>query len=160
MEEGKRKQARKKPCMNTSQFNWFQSKVSCCHNLLLNHLIIQNLLQLQKSEFCALLVKLILKNKLESCSSSPSLKVFTLWGCWDVLGRVSYLPVFSADFNREYWKRNSKFDPLTMKKRQTNLLENNFGLFWSGKEFEAELSFISFAKIKCISYHLIYGGLF
>lgn len=46
-----------------------------------------------------------------------------------------------------------------------NLLEKKFGLFWSGKEFKAELSFISFAIIKsmvleCISYHLIYGRLF
>lgn len=153
--------------MNTAQLYWFQGKISCCHNLLLNHFIIQNLFQLQKYEFCTLSVKLILKNTLESCSSLPSLKVFTLWGCWDVLGRVNYLPVFSADFSREYWTRNSKFDPLTMKKEinKLNLLKNNFDLFWSGKEFKAGLSFISFAKIKsmvleCISYHLIHGGLY
>lgn len=32
-------------------------------------------------------------------------------------GRVSYLPVFSTDFNREYSTLNSKLDPLTAKKR-------------------------------------------
>lgn len=46
------------------------------HNLLLSYLINQCLLQLQKSEFCALLVALILKKELEYCSSSLSLRAF------------------------------------------------------------------------------------
>lgn len=61
MGESKRKQAREKPCMSTAQFNCFRGKISCSHNLLLNYFIIQNLFQLQKSAFCVLMVKLIIK---------------------------------------------------------------------------------------------------
>lgn len=112
-----------------SKTELISGKISWCHNLMLSYLINQRLLQLQKSEFSALLVALILKKVLESCSSSPSLRAFTLWEhLWDVLARVSYLQMFLADFNRENWTPNGKLDPLTIEKQMSKLKS-------SGKEF-------------------------